>query len=237
MKRRRDFPSTPPPTVPGTQRDGRQDPVREDLGRSRRSLRSGRARPALHRPPSGPRGHFAAGVRVSPARRSPGPPSRPHPGDDRPRCPHRRPGAGDPRPALEEADRHAGRELPGLRHHPVRSRRPPPGDRARHRPRTGHHPAGDDDRLRRQPHRHSRRLRGAGVRHRHLRGGARARHPDAAPDQAEGDEHRSRRRAAAGGDGQGRDLGDHRPDGHRRRHRARDQYRGRRSAPCPWRGG
>ena len=55
----------------------------------------------------------------------------------------------------------------------------PPGDRPRHRPRAGRHPARHDDRLRRQPHRDPRRVRRAGLRHRHQRGRARARHPDA----------------------------------------------------------
>ena len=44
--------------------------------------------------------------------------------------------------------------------------------------------AGHDHRLRRQPHRHPRRLRGPGLRHRHQRGRARARHPDPAPARA-----------------------------------------------------
>ena len=38
---------------------------------------------------------------------------------------------------------------------------------------------GTDDRLRRQPHQHPRRLRGAGLRHRHQRGRARPGHADA----------------------------------------------------------
>ena len=38
---------------------------------------------------------------------------------------------------------------------------------------------GTDDRLRRQPHQHPRRLRGPGLRHRHQRGRARPGHPDA----------------------------------------------------------
>ena len=58
---------------------------------------------------------------------------------------------------------------------------PGPGHRPRDRPRAGPHPAGHDDRLRRQPHLHPRRLRRAGLRHRHQRGRARPRHPDAAP--------------------------------------------------------
>ena len=45
---------------------------------------------------------------------------------------------------------------------------PTPGHRARHRPGAGADAAGHDDRLRRQPHGHPRRVRSAGVRHRHL---------------------------------------------------------------------
>ena len=54
------------------------------------------------------------------------------------------------------------------------------GHRPRHRPGAGLHAAGHDDRLRRQPHGHARRLRRAGLRHRHQRGRARAGHADAA---------------------------------------------------------
>ena len=50
----------------------------------------------------------------------------------------------------------------------LRRRRRAPGDRAHHRPGAGLDPAGHDHRLRRQPHRDPRRLRGAGARHRHL---------------------------------------------------------------------
>ncbi len=54
---------------------------------------------------------------------------------------------------------------------------------------------GDDDRLRRQPHRDPWRLRGARLRDRHERGRARARHPDTPPVTAEVDVgHRRRRR-------------------------------------------
>ena len=55
---------------------------------------------------------------------------------------------------------------------------------------------GHDDRVRRQPHLHPRRLRGARLRHRHERGRARARHPDAPPGAARHDGRHRRRRAA-----------------------------------------
>ena len=87
------------------------------------------------------------------------------------------------------------RELRGVRHPALRHGRPRPGHRARDRSRAGSHPAGHDDRVRRQPHVHARRVRGAGVRHRHERGRARARHADAAADEArdDGDHRRGRR--------------------------------------------
>ena len=56
-------------------------------------------------------------------------------------------------------------------------------------------PARHDHRLRRQPHRDARRLRGAGARHRHLGGRACARHPDADPEEVEEHEGRGPRRA------------------------------------------
>ncbi len=52
-----------------------------------------------------------------------------------------------------------------------------PGHRARHRPGTRRHAAGQDHRLWRQPYQHPRRIRRAGLRHRHDRGRARAGHP------------------------------------------------------------
>ena len=87
----------------------------------------------------------------------------------------------DRRPDLGPAGRGAAREHRRVRHHQLPDGRPRPGHRPRHRPRAGPHAAGDDDRLRRQPHRHPRRVRRARLRHRHERGRARARHPDAAP--------------------------------------------------------
>ena len=62
-----------------------------------------------------------------------------------------------------------------------------PGHRARDRAGAGSDPAGHDDRLRRLPHVHPRRLRRARLRHRHERGRARARHADAPAAQAEVD--------------------------------------------------
>ena len=71
----------------------------------------------------------------------------------------------------------------GIRLYDIRRRQP--GDRPRDRARVGLHPAGHDDRLRRQPHGHPRRGRGPGLRHRHQRSRARAGHADAAAVQAQ----------------------------------------------------
>ena len=72
-----------------------------------------------------------------------------------------------------------------------------PGHRARDRAGARPHPAGHDDRLRRLPHRHARRVRRARVRHRHERGRARPGHADAGPAQAEVDADQLRGRAWA----------------------------------------
>ena len=60
------------------------DAGREGLGAPRRPPRTGRARPALHRPPPRPRGHLAAGVRRPAPRRPPRAPARSHRRDDGP---------------------------------------------------------------------------------------------------------------------------------------------------------
>ena len=109
----------------------------------------------------------------------------------------------------------------------LRRRRRPPGDRAHHRPGAGLDPAGHDHRLRRQPHRHARRLRGAGARDRHVRGGACAGHPDADPAQGEEHEGRGQGQPRPRRHRQGHHAVDHRRDRHRRRHRARHRVHGR----------
>ena len=62
-------------------------------------------------------------------------------------------------------------------HRAARPRLARAGNRARDRPGAGTHPAGHGHRLRRLPHLHPRRVRGARVRDRDQRGGARACHP------------------------------------------------------------
>ena len=95
-------------------------------------------------------------------------------------------------PISRQAARVARGQLRRVRRHLLPDGRPEPGHRPRHRPRAGPHPAGHDDRLRRQPHLDPRRLRGPRLRDRHLGGRARARHPDASPAPAEDDGRRGR---------------------------------------------
>ena len=162
-----------------------QDPVREDLGRPSRRPAGGRHLPTLHRPASGPRGDQPAGLRGPAADRTQGAPPRRHlavPDHNVPTTDRSQPIADEmSRIQVETLDqncREFGIELFDMQ-------RRPPGHRARHRPRAGLHPARHHHRLRRQPHQHAWRLRGPGLRHRHLRGRARAGHPDAGAEAAE----------------------------------------------------
>ena len=154
--------------------DDAEDHVRQDLGRPR-----GRRRPDLRRPAPGPRGHLAAGLRRAAARGPQGAPPRQDGRHRRPQRAHRRHAgrAPDRRRALPSPGRDPGAQLRRVRDPGLLAGLRSPGDRARDRSRAGADPAGPDDRLRRQPHRHSRRLRSARRRHRHLRGRARAGHP------------------------------------------------------------
>ena len=111
--------------------------------------------PDLHRPPPGPRGHLAAGVREPAPGRPHGAPPGPHARDGRPqradrRLDRRRP---DPRPPLARPGRDARAQLPRVRRARLLDRVEPPGDRPRDRPRAGRDAAGHDDRLRRLAHR------------------------------------------------------------------------------------
>ena len=72
----------------------------------------------------------------------------------------------------------------------------PPGHRARDRARARADAAGHDDRLRRQPHLHPRRVRLGGVRHRHVAGARRARLAVPGDGAAEGAAHPRDRHAA-----------------------------------------
>ena len=92
-------------------------------------------------------------------------------------------------------------------------------------PELGRHPAGHDDRLRRLPHRHPRRLRRARLRDRHERGRARPRHPVHEPVQAQVDAHPLRGRARLRRHRQGPDPRHDRPDRRRRRRRPRGRVR------------
>ena len=171
---------------------------REGVGPPRRPPRRGRARPPLHRPPPRPRGHVAAGVRRPAPGRPHRPPARPHRRDDGPQRPDR-PSIDLPRrrPDLGRSRWRCWRRNCaefGIRLYPMGDAGP--GHRARDRARARAHAAGHDDRVRRQPHLHARRVRRAGVRHRHQRGRARARHADAAAGEAGHDGGHRRRRPA-----------------------------------------
>ena len=117
-------------------------------------------------------------------------------------------------------DRPARDELPRLRHPAPRVRQRHPGDRPCHRPGARAHATGHDDRVRRLAHGDPRRVRGARVRHRDERGRDGPRDPDPAPAPAEDLRGARRRTAQPGRLGEGHHPRAHRPDRHRRRHRA-----------------
>ena len=88
-------------------------------------------------------------------------------------------------------------ELPRVRHSALRHRQRQPGHRPCHRTGARADAAGHDDRLRRQPHVHARRVRRDRVRHRHVAGARRARVAVPGDGAAEGaPHHRQRRRFA-----------------------------------------
>ena len=96
---------------------------------------------------------------------------------------------------------------------------------------------GHDDRLRRLPHLHARRVRRARVRDRHERGRARARDAVHGPAQAALDADHLQRRARLRRQRQGPDPRHARPARRRRHDRPRRRVRGRRrSARSRWRG-
>ena len=161
-----------------------------------------------------------------------GAPSRAHRRDDGPQ----RADVGS-RPAdrgsdLGQADGRARGQLRRVRHPLLRHGRPGPGHRARDRPGAGAHAAGHDDRVRRQPHLHPRRVRRARVRHRHERGRARAGHADATAACGRARWRSPSKAPARGRDRQGRRARDHRPHRHRRRDRFGDRVP-RRGDPQP----
>ena len=149
---------------------------------------------AVRRPASDPRGHDAAGVRHAARARL----ARRHArADDRHRRshrPHARPAAAVPR---RDGGGHAvgaRAQLPRARHQAARHRQRPSGHRPRHRAGARADAAGDDDRVRRQPHLHARRVRRGGVRDRHVAG---ARRPGVAvPGDGAAESPADRRRRA-----------------------------------------
>ena len=187
------------------------------MGRPRRPVARGRARPPLHRPPPHPRGHQSPGLRRTAAHRPHRTPPRPHPRDRGPQRPDRRLGQADRRPGQPYPGRDAAPQLRGVRRTPAPARRHRAGHRPRRRAAARAHPARHDDRVRRQPHQHPRRVRRARVRHRHLRGRARPGHPDAAAGPAEDHGRHRRRQPARRRHRQGPRAHPHRPHRHRRR--------------------
>ena len=97
--------------------------------------------PALHRPPSGPRGHQPAGLRGPARDRAQGAPARRDARRPRPQRADHRPLQGHRRGAVAHPGRDPAAELPRLRHPAVRRRGHPPGHRPHHRPRAGLHAA------------------------------------------------------------------------------------------------
>ena len=173
--------------------------------------------PDLHRPAPRPRGHQPAGFRRAAAGRPAGAPAR---SDDRHRGPQRaddRHRQADRRPGVADPGGDAAAQLRGVRHPAAPDGRRRAGHRAHHRPATRADPARHDRRVRRQPHLDPRRVRRAGDGHRHLRGRARARHPDAVAAAVQDHGDQRRRRTAARGERQGHHPRRHRQDRHRRR--------------------
>ena len=108
-----------------------------------------RARPALHRPPSHPRGDQPAGVRRAAAGGPEGPPARPDHRDRGPQRPDLDIRPRSPTSSAAPRSRRCARNCAefGVRLHPLGRRRP--GHRARRRPAARADPAGHDRGLRR----------------------------------------------------------------------------------------
>ena len=101
----------------GERRAAAAHPGRQGLGAHVVHRGRGRARPALHRPPPGPRGDLAAGLRRPADGRPARAPPRPHRRHGRPqRADHRHRQAGR-RPRLGQAARGARGQLRRVRHH------------------------------------------------------------------------------------------------------------------------
>ena len=90
-------------------------------------------------------------------------------------------------------------------------------DRPRDRARARAHPARHDDRVRRQPHIYSWRLRRSGVRHRDFGGRARPRHPDPPPTPTPNDGRHGRGRSRSRCERKGRRARNRRQARHHRR--------------------
>ena len=186
-------------------------------GPSGRQGRERRARPHLHRPAPGARGHEPAGVRRPARRRAPAAASRPHDRDRGPQHSDARHRQADRRPDQPHADRDAAPQRRGVRRAPALARRQGAGHRPRRRPAAGSDDAGHHRRLRRLAHLHPRRVRRDGLRHRHERGRARHGDPDAAAQALQDDGDHRRGRAQARRHREGHHPRRDREDRHRRR--------------------
>ena len=190
-----------------------------------------RADAAVRRPAPDPRGHQPPGLRHAPRPRRTRDVPGPHDRDGRS---HR----ADEGPAPPLSRRHGGGHALGPRAELPRGRGPhvrPLVRLAGHRPRrragARAHAAGDDDRLRRQPHLHARRVRVGGLRDRHVAGARRARLAVPRTGAAQGPEDPGDRAAGAGGLREGRHPRDHPAAGCQRRCRLRLRVRRRRHRP------
>ena len=182
----------------------------------------------LHRPAPRPRGHQPAGVR-RPAPRRTAPSAAPTARSPRPTTTSRPTARRSPRASRTSSAACRSRRSSAT----ARSSAIPVYSLGSERqgivhvigPELGVTQPGHDDRLRRQPHRHARRVRRAGLRHRHQRGRARAGHPVPRAAQAEVDAHPLRGRARLRRHRQGPHPRHDRPDGRRRRGRPRRRVR------------
>ena len=196
----------------------REDDVRQDLGGPR-----GCRGADLRGPSPRPRGDVATGVRRAPPRGPQGSQAGQDGGHRRPqRADGRHPGrAPDRRRAVAGAGRNAGAKLRRVRNPDLLARVGPAGHRARDRSGARALPAGPGDRLRGQPHVHSRRVRRGGDGDRDIGGGARARHSVPGSETTEDDADQLRRGSGPRGHREGPDPRDDRPSRRRRNGRPR----------------
>jgi len=201
------------------------------VGRAQGPHARERADAVVHRPASDPRSHEPAGVRHDAPARLDGRVPGAHGCDHRSHRPDELAEAAVPRPDGRRDDRGARAQLQRVRHQALPARPDGAGHRPRHRPAAGADTAGHDDRVRRQPHVHARRLRRDCDGHRDVAG---ARRPGLAVPRrraAEGAAHRRQRPPAARRVREGRHPDDHPHARRPGRRRLRVRVRRRRARP------